>query len=292
MKNKTYDKISPQIVEKLGCSAALVGGYLAGNKVNYRPNIKAIATRLSLGRSLVTRALDKLHAEKLVERDSNGKWIATQLLLDEIKADSFIIWTNILTDRTLNPCERLLLGYLDAYIDHSVDETVSYTGMKKNTIQKYIAILSNKGLITKDDTGTGRGNKRHFHCVDAVATEPEAAEFPLPAHTPEFEAMLEQYKQETAEQLEGYDPSLNPELVALAVQILAEIYADHLSSEIDVDGTQMKIGEVWELVVLLDGSALDMVANRISDNWSNIGNKKAYLQKSLLREAKRLYDFA
>lgn len=290
MNNKTYTKISPQVVKNFGYPVGLVAGYLAGNKAGYHPNIKAIVTHLRLGRSVVTRALDKLFGADLATKDNNGRWRATQLLIKETKADSFIVWSNILTDRSLTPAERLLLGYLSSSNDHSMDDMVSSTGMKKTSVNKHIASLEGKGLINRDVAGGGRGWKRHFSLAESLDTKMTSIEVPLVALTDEDEETMDDCLQEAEAQLADCDPSISSEMKNLAVLILAEINAAKPSLKLDIDGVTMHAAELWELAELIDGSVLEVVGNRIGENWSLIGNKKRYLQTALLREAKALRE--
>lgn len=168
---------------------------------------------------------------------------------------------------------------------------VSSTGIKKTSVNTHIALLEKKGVIYRDAEGGGRGYKRHFSCVETVDIEADSVNLPYALSADEYDELLAECAEEAELQLGGCDPSVDPEMINLAIQILAEISAVESKSNLDVDGELMTAPAVWELIDRIDRSTLEVVAGRIGDKWDRIGNKKNYLRKALLCEVRNSYNF-
>lgn len=279
----TFSNICPLVAVKLRITPALVGGYIAGNVAGYCPNIQGIATYLNLDRSVVSRAVKKLEKSGWIAQNELGQWYATQQLIDQTAADSYIVYTNILTNRELKPVERLLLGYLSSGSDHSLDTTVCATGIKATCVNNCITALSDKGLITKVADGGGRGHKRHYTTTYSINAQRQSE-----GADAEDDEEMQQYLAEAEQQLVGCRQSVNPVIRTLAVRILAEINAADATDTLTVRGELMQVADVWALTGRIDRSVLAAVADRLDARWYKIGDRKAYLRAALLQEAKML----
>lgn len=289
----TFSKIPPSVVTDLDATSALVGGYLAGNKAGFCPNIKAVSSILKLNRSVVVRAIYKLDNADLISRSPSGGWSATPLLTDMIKGDSFAIPTSVLTDSSLTVLERLLLGYLNTNHDHGLDDIVATTGLTASTVSRHTRLLEERRLIVKDRSGGGRGKKRHFFPVNPISISPVGAVNTPAPDTKNQGIDYELYDEIRAEILWKLGDSvawLNPEIYNLVVELLTEIHCMEPSEKITIGSNQMFADDAWNYLKYVDWYTPTTVASRLADRWPDVVHKKEYLLQALINDCKSFAD--
>lgn len=273
----TYTRVPISVAKEHSATAALIGGYLAGNQDTYQPCSSKVAEYLGMAISTTGRILASMSALGLAQRTVKG-WAPTSALISAVDAGWLEVSTTIATRGDLTAEQKIIYSYLCSAADHSASAVTAGTGIPVRTAQRALDALCDIGMVHLASAGGGRGKCRHYQCGMTLLSKPQS----------ELDEELAQAREEYAWQLSIGAKDIPADIMTTAVDALVSLETVPMFGAVRIHGEEVPAYKAFEYARLVSGYALTDTVERVKAAWNSVRDKQAYLLSVLLTEGRRV----